>query len=77
MKDTASKQNQVIPPLPKKKRVDNLGNRKKRLFYKDGNSTMLFCKDLTENGCRVLISAINDFAGKLGANVVGKFIITQ
>lgn len=70
-------QNQVNPPLPKKKRLDSLGNNRKRMFFKSGNATMLFCKGLTENGCKVLEDKINEFMTAIGTSLEGKFIITQ
>lgn len=69
--------NQVNPPLPKKKRVDSLGNNRKRVFFKSGNSTMLFCKGLTENGAKALENAISDACVKLGTKMEGIFIITN
>ena len=70
-------QNQLNPPLPKKKRVDSLGNSRKRMFFKSGNATILFCKGLTDSGCKVLENKINEFITALGTNLEGKFIITQ
>ena len=69
--------NQLNPPLPKKKRVDSLGNSRNRMFFKSGNATMLFCKGLTENGCKVLEQHIIDVIEGLGSTLEGKFIITQ
>lgn len=69
--------NQVHPPLPKKKRVDDLGNSRKRLWFKHSTSTMLFCQGLTENGCKALISHIENTAKQLGTTIEGNFIITQ
>lgn len=69
--------NQEHPPLPKKKRVDVRGNSFKRVYFKDGNSTMLFCRGLTENGAKALISSLNDAAIKLGTKIEGTFIISN
>ena len=69
--------NQLNPPLPKKKRVDSLGNNRKRLFLKSGNATMLFCKGLTEPGCKVLIEKIDEFMSKMGTQIEGTWLITQ
>lgn len=77
MKNKTSIQNQVNPPLPKKKRVDKLGNSRKRLWVKSGTSTMLLCKGLTDNGATALIEAIKDIATKLGTTIECNFLITQ
>lgn len=69
--------NQEHPPLPKKKRVDVKGNSFKRVYFKAGNSTMLFCRGITENGAKALISALNDTACKLGTKIEGILIITN
>ena len=68
--------NQQHPPLPKKKRADAKGNDLRRLFLKDGNTTMLMCR-LTENGCKALISSIESTAKKLGTKLEIKFLITR
>jgi hypothetical protein len=70
-------QNQVHPPRPKWKRVDAKGNDNRRLFFKCGNSTMLFARGLTENGCKAAISHVSSIMEKLGSKVEGKFIITR
>lgn len=71
--------NQVHSPLPKKKRVDGQGNDLRRLWLKDGNTTMLITKDLTENGCKVIINSINTAMVKLGKKAFpkSKFLITK
>ena len=69
-------QNQLHPPLPKKKRVDKLGNDSRRVYFKCGNSSMLFCKGLTENGYKALKDAIDDIAHKLGTTIEGILIST-
>jgi hypothetical protein len=76
---TIKNKNQVHPPRPKKARVDNQGNDKKRLWLKEGTCTMLLTKDLTEQGCKVLINSINENLKKLGAKAlpVNKFLITR
>ena len=73
----ARHQNQEHPPLPKKKRVDAQGNNRKRIYFKSGNSSMLFCKGLTENGYKALVSSLNDLANKLGTKIEGNLICTQ
>lgn len=84
MTKTQSKQNhinknQVHPPLPKKKRVDELGNDKRRLWLRDGKTTMPFVEGLTENGCKSLINQINSTLIKLGNKTLpnNKFLITK
>ena len=75
---TAQKhQNQEHPPLSKKKRVDSCGNDRKRVYFKSGNSSMLFCKGITENGYKALVSSLNDLANKLGTKIEGNLICTQ
>ena len=69
--------NQEHPPLPKKKRVDSCGNDRKRVYFKSGNSSMLFCKGITENGYKALVSSLNDIATKLGTHIEGTLICTQ
>lgn len=71
------KANQPHPPLPKKKRVDALGNDKRRLWLKDGNSTMLFASGLTENACKVVIESVNSTLDKLSTKTKPKFLITR
>ena len=71
------KQNQVHPLLPKKKRVDALGNSKKRVWVRSGTSTMLLCKGITTEAARVLINSIQDNANKLGTTIECSFTITQ
>ena len=74
-----TQRNQVHNPLTKKKRVDATGNDKRRLWLKEGSATMLFVKGLTENGCKALISSINDSLVKLGNKPLpkNKFLITR
>lgn len=71
--------NQVHPPLPKKKRVDAQGNDRRRLWLKDGNTTMLFVKGLTENGCKAFINSINTTLKAMGQEALpsNKFLITR
>jgi hypothetical protein len=72
-------QNQVHPPLPKKKRVDEQGNDKRRLWLKDGKTTMPFVEGLTESACKVLINTINTSLVSLGSKPLpqNKFLITK
>jgi len=71
--------NQVHPPLPKKKRVDEQGNDKRRLWLRDGKTTMPFVEGLTETGCKALINTINSTLVKLGNRALpnNKFLITK
>ena len=73
------KANQVHSPLPKKKRVDEQGNDKRKLWLRDGKTTMPFVENLTENACKVLINSINTTLIKLGAKSLptNKFLITK
>lgn len=67
--------NQIHRPVPKKKSVDSLGNRKKRVYMKSGTATMLFCKGLTENGCKALVDRLNSWANQLGTKIECDFLI--
>lgn len=71
--------NQVHPPLPKKERVDGRGNDHSRLWLKDGNTTMLITKELTNSGCKALINSINSTLIRLGAKALPKerYLITK
>jgi len=71
------KQNQLNPPLPKKKRVDKLGNDRRRLWFKAGNSTMLVCKGVTENAAKVISESLTDICEKLGTHLEGNLICTR
>lgn len=68
--------NQVHNPQPKKKRIDDKGNDIRRMFIKDGNTTMLLCKG-TENGCKALNNAIYSFAKRLGIKIETQTLITR
>lgn len=71
--------NQIHPPRPKKARVDSNGNDKRKLWLKDGKTTMPFVDGLTENGCKALINTINSTLIKLGQKSLPKtkFLITK
>lgn len=73
------KANQVHPPLPKKKRIDEQGNDRRKLWLKDGKTTMPFVEGLTESGCKALINSINSTLIKLGQKALpsNKFLITK
>ena len=70
-------QNQQNPPLPKKKRVDTLGNSRYRVFAKSGNATMCIAKGLTKPGCDALIDNIIELTEKLGGQHDCNFIIIR
>lgn len=71
--------NQVHPPRPKRVRVDAQGNDKRRLWLKDGHSTMLFYEGLTENGCKSLINAVNTALIRMNKKALpnNRFLITR
>ena len=48
MSTTQKTANQLHSPKPTKERVDKLGNSYYKLWFKSGNSTMLFAKELTK-----------------------------
>lgn len=68
--------NQLHPPKKKNKEEVQL-NIRKRIYYKDGNSSMLFCKDITVPASKVLIKSIRDNMKKLGVKLNGNFIVTN
>ena len=71
--------NQTHPPLPKKKRVDDKGNDFRKLWLRDGKTTMPFVEGLTESACKALINTINNTLIKLGRKALpeNKFLITK
>ena len=71
--------NQVHPPSPKKACVDSCGNNLRKLWLKDGKTTMPFTEGLTENAYEVLINTINTTLVKLGGRKIprNKFLITR
>lgn len=71
------KQNQEHPTPPKRKRVDAQGNHRKKMYYKDGTSTMLFCEGVTENAAKALDKRIRAYAEALGTKIKGTFLITN
>ena len=73
MKEVA---NQLHPPRKRNKEEVQL-NVRKRIYYKDGNSSMLFCKDATVPASKVLISSIRDNMKKLGLKLEGNCIVTN
>lgn len=77
MKTRMHKDNQLNPPLPKKKRVDKLGNDRRRLWFKAGNSTMLICQGVTENAATVISNTLIDICDKLGTKLEGTLRCTR
>lgn len=71
------KKNQLYPPLPKKKRVDKLGNDRRRLWFKSGNSTMLICQGVTENAAKVISESLKDICDKMGTKLEGTLRCTR
>lgn len=69
-------QNQ-LHPHKKKNRESVPINPIRRVFYKDGDSSMLLCKDVTPNAAKVLVHSIRENAKNLGISIKGNFIITQ
>lgn len=70
-------QNQIHPPLPKKKRVDDKGNSRIRVIAKDGGASMIIAEHLTENAAQVLIDKISEIITKLSGNQKVKFRIIR
>ena len=69
--------NQQNNPLPKKKRVDTLGNSKRRVFAKSGTATLLLASELTEPGADAFINSIRDNAQRLGGKCQCNFLVTR
>lgn len=70
MDNKIKKQNQVHPP--KKNQMDTKGNDKKRLWLKDGNTTMLIAEGLTENACKCVIDTLSNVLVSLGKKPINK-----
>lgn len=70
-------QNQIHPPLPKKKRVDDKGNSRVRVIAKDGGATMIIAEHLTENAAQVLIDKISEAINKLGGKQKTSFKVIR
>lgn len=73
----AHTQNQIHPPLPKKKRVDDKGNSRVRVIAKDGGASMIVVENLTENAAEVFINKISEIITKLSGNQKVKFRIIR
>ena len=68
--------NQLHPPKKKNKEEVQL-NVKKSVYYKDGTSTMLFCRDLTVPMARLVVSTVRNALKRLDVNMKGNLIITN
>lgn len=73
----AHTQNQIHPPLPKKKRVDDKGNSRVRVIAKDGGASMIVVENLTENAAEVFINKISETITKLSGSQKVKFRIIK
>jgi len=69
-------QNQVHPPK-KGPLQDKEGNSRYRLFFKSGNSTMLFAQGLTRPAIKALTTQIDNIIQKLDSKIEGQWIITK
>ena len=69
--------NQQNPPLPKKKRMDTLGNSKRRVFAKSGTATLLLVSGITKPGADAFIQSVMDNAQRLGGKCECNFLITR
>lgn len=72
-----NKTNQQNPPLPKRKRVDTLGNSKRRVFAKSGTATLLLVSGITEPGANAFIQSVKDNAKRLGGECKCNFLVTR
>lgn len=50
---------------------------KKKMWYKDGTATMLFCENITEDQGLSIICAIQNACKKEGTHVKGLFLFTK
>jgi len=69
--------NQQNPPLPKKKRVDTLGNSKRRVFAKSGTATLLLVSGITEPGADAFINSLRNNVQRLGGKCECQFLIAR
>lgn len=70
-------ENQQNPPLPKKKRVDTLGNSKRRVFAKSGTATLLLVSGITEPGADAFINSVRNYAERLDGKIECNFLVTR
>lgn len=68
--------NQLHPPRKKNREKVDL-NIRKSVYYKDGTSTMLFCKDVTVPMSKLIVSSVKTTLKRLGVTMKGNFIITN
>lgn len=68
--------NQLHPPRKKNRKKVDL-NVRKSVYYKDGDSTMLFCKDVTIPMSKLIVRNIKTSLERLGVSMKGNLIITQ
>lgn len=70
--------NQLHGPRPKKQTTDDKGNKRCRLWLKDGDTTMLITKELTHNAAQVFVQGVNNSLELLGGKRLNKnrFLIT-
>ena len=76
-KMTQVKSQNQVHPHKKGPTQDKEGNSRYRLFFKSGNSTMLFAQGLTRSSIKVLTSQIDNTISKLGSKIEGQWIITK
>ena len=69
--------NQLHPVSAKKIYQDKLGNDRNKLWFKSGNSTMLFTEDITKNAAKVLCSNIEQLMKQMHVRMEGQWIITK
>lgn len=73
------KVNQLHPQLPKKKCVDDKGNKKCTVYVKVKNGKSTATASLAEfnatNGGIALTEAIGEFVGKMGGKVLCDFLV--
>lgn len=68
------KQNQEFPITPKKKRVDSVGNDKRKLYFKSGGATITLIKSLTENQAKIIENVVHNIVEDLHLKLEGTFI---
>ena len=69
-------QNQLHQPRKKTKTVDNLGNQRRRMWFKCGNSTMLFT-ECTPETAKCLNRSLKELLQVYGYKLEGTFIVTK
>lgn len=69
--------NHVNQPRPKKAGAEHTP--KKRMFLRDGGTTMPFLEGLTENECKIVLNRINTILIELGHKPLknNRFLITR